>query len=441
MPSPNNAKPDPIQSLRPTSGDGAIHSYTLLNPLEAGWQTVRISHLYFGTKRYSDLSSIVTIPIQEPEYNTLCTNVLTVENALITLLSTHRAALSDEKRSKFDDLLIRFELPRNILMRAQVIEAEQKFIGAGMYLGSLTTDKTLGCELYSLVSEAYTSAIGQPPPDDVKDVCTTWGLLQGKARSLITEATWRSLMNRPDTPIPKEFARNLATLLEHDLLDMFRKKESEYPWGLRTREEFDNWLADATLLYKQRQAQPCDSLPSQDGHSAHPHLVFRLNGKVKSIHISPLQALRHWSQYLSVSSLESVRIEIPVDRYPGYSESQLSGHLEQEMKDLGKSPLAPFINSFWADVSYANCETIKLIFNNWGHFLGSLVHQNHWRPAQKPQVVKIMFAHAMPNSAQTIDAMLKQPRSFHGVQVYPNQFSEEGAQTITALVAPGIPKL
>jgi hypothetical protein len=202
MPSPEPTKLDPIQTLlQRESGDTPL-AYDLLNPLRPDWQALKISHLYFGTNHCSDLSSVVTIPTHDRGYTELCTHVITLEHALITLLSEHRAKIPDERRPQFDNPLISFGLPRNLLMRSQVREAEKKFIGAGMYLGSLRTDKMVGCELYNLISMAYTDAIGQPPPDDVKAVCTTWGLLQAQARSLITKTTWQSLMNRPDTPIP-----------------------------------------------------------------------------------------------------------------------------------------------------------------------------------------------------------------------------------------------
>ena len=95
------------------------------------------------------------------------------------------------------------------------------------------------------------------------------------------------------------------------------------------------------------------------------------------------------------------------------------------MQALGKLPIAPLINSCWADVQYATPATVKLIFEHWLHFLRSLADHNAWQAASKPQVVKLMFARASNMQAQTIDELFKEPRSFDAIQIYPRQFADE----------------
>jgi hypothetical protein len=110
------------------------------------------------------------------------------------------------------------------------------------------------------------------------------------------------------------------------------------------------------------------------------------------------------------------------------------------MQALGKLPIAPLINSCWADVQYATPATVKLISEHWLHFLRSLADHNAWQAASKPQVVKLMFAHASSAQSQTIAELFKKPRSFDGIQIYLKQSADEGSLTISALISPTIRK-
>jgi hypothetical protein len=235
---------------------------------------------------------------------------------------------------------------------------------------------------------------------------------------------------------PKCFEENLAILLEHDLRNLLTQRQEEENRLEQAPHAFSHWLAETKLLHEQRQESSGRLLLPDSSSPDYPDFIFRRNKEPKVIAISPRKALRSWSKYLTISSLESVRIKIPVGEYSNYSGSSPPSYLEEDMKTLGRSPIAPRIDVFLVDVCDASEETIKLIFEHWSHFLQSLKGQNPWRHTANKQSVKLKFMNVVPEKAQMIFDLPDRLLTFEGIGILRSQVIGTGKSIITAFIQP-----
>jgi hypothetical protein len=255
-----------------------------------------------------DLCRSIVVPHNNRAYTALCETVSRLEGEILSILSSHKQSLSPEQAKTFDDILSDNPITRKLLSRTLLANNEGKYIGAGIYLGSHKTDYTMGHDLYYCL----TGAMGKCSDRSLEIACTKWGDHQARARQKISNGTWRTLIGRCFLDAPEDFSRNLASLLEPDLIDRLRVAENDTPVGGEQPVLFMDWLVDINIIYDQGKSKGVSRKSPDLPTPAIPD-VYQLKAQsITEIRISLSQALDYWSRYLAISSLQEIEITIPL---------------------------------------------------------------------------------------------------------------------------------
>ncbi len=469
-----------------TVGYHEFHADRICSPLAMDERDSEPVNAYFPGSKLVVPPATVVVPIYSDCYKELCRAALDYESKLLEQWSNDLRTCDKESAALFGVRLADHGVTFNILRRMKAFEELKQHIGAGLYLGSIKFDDTLGDLLLYKVKQAY-GACNLLPNESIPPLCVSWGIIQAKARALIIEESWRALVRRESWPVPEGFSENFTKLLEHNVAELLRgtdqgprmtEPDSDSFWGwysqVETLHEIKPELDVLKRLEQVREFMRSDvkELPAalekdlaisgnaawlavlkdptptniaffrnciwKSSPEATPIALAFKEGCLNSIRISDQQALEHWRQYLAHPSIQQIQVISPnfQQAQSWYNNSQADkSAFRVEMRALALLPLSPLITYLGTDVEGVSVDEVCQILGAKMEFLETLAEYPLWRNTTREQKVYLEFTSP---SAEIIEHFERLPDIYtksENLRIYPARYQSAAIGIIAYILA------